>query len=299
MKLRGLFLLVGLACLLFPMAASAQDSDSEEDDFLLRVNGTTTIPAGEVINTAVIINGDVNVAGTIADTLVVIKGDAVITGTVESDVILIRSDLALESGAVVNDIMDINSDITGANDQTVTGDIEERSGDFSLGRGFAIFSILFWVGLLIVGIVAGAFFAWLGRAQLYNAVDTLRTQFVPSLITAILLWIVLPIIGGIIIFTIIGAPLGISILVVLLPILWLLGAIVIAAWIGHYVVPPTTRGRAIGSTVLGIVVIGLVSLIPFVAIVVGLAGMLGSGGLVYRAIMRSRDVTPAPEPASA
>jgi hypothetical protein len=152
--------------------------------------------------------------------------------------------------------------------------------------------------MLIVGLVAGAIFAWLGRAQLFGAVETLRSSFVPSLVTALIIWIVLPIIAVLVLFTIVGIPLGISIIVVLLPVLLMLGLIVIGAWIGSYVIKSSTTGAAIGMTILGIIIIALESLIPFVAIITLLAGMLGAGALVYRTFRRSQEravpETPAP-----
>ena len=47
--------------------------------------------------------------------------------------------------------------------------------------------------------------------------------------------------------------------------------------------------------ILGVIILALVSLIPFVAIITALAGMLGAGALVYRTFRRSQDrAVPAP-----
>src|SRR5680860_979608 len=232
-----LIAIVGLA--LVPKLVSAQDDTDQEDDaFLMRVNGTASVPAGETVDAAVMISGDITIDGTVTDSLIVVRGAAIVNGAVGRDITIIDGDLELGPGSTVDDVMLISSNLVQDPTATVTGDIEERSGDFSLGRGFAIFSILWWLGLLILGIAAGAVFAWLGRSQLYGAVQTLRTRFVPSLITALVLWIVLPIVAVLIIFTLVGAPLGISILLSLLPVLLLLGLIIVGAWIGTYIVQP-------------------------------------------------------------
>jgi cytoskeletal protein CcmA (bactofilin family) len=284
----------------FAGAALAQESDPDEDDtFLMRVNGSATIAADEVVDAALIINGDVDVEGTVNESLVVISGTARVSGTVGSDITVVRGDLELLPGATVDDVLLIDSDIVQDPAATVNGDIEDRSGDFSLGRGFAIFSLLWWVGLLIVGVAAAIIFAWLGRAQLFGAVETIRSSFVPSLITAIVIWIVLPIVAVLILFTLVGAPLGLSILLVLLPVLFLLGLIVVGAWIGSYIIKSPTTGGAIGAAVLGVIILAVVSLIPFVAIIVALAGMLGAGALVYRTFRRTRAGIPPTVPAAA
>lgn len=263
---------------------SATISD-EDDSLLLKVNGDTAVAAGDTIQNAAVINGNITVAGTIEENLFVAKGDAVITGTVKGTVTVVRGTLTLENGSSVDDVMLIDSDLTRADGATVTGDIEDRGFDFSFGRGLAIFSALWWVGMTIVALVAAAIFAWLGRKQLFASVETLKNQFVKSLITAIVMWILLPLGAALILFTLIGAPLGLVVLLVVLPILVLIGTIVIGTWVGSFIIKPTSTGRAIGAAMLGTLIVALISLIPFVAVITGIAGILGSGAFVYRAIM--------------
>ena len=83
------------------------------------------------------------------------------------------------------------------------------------------------------------------------------------------------------------------ILLVVLPILWLVGIIVVGTWLGSYIIKPTDTGRAIGAAVLGTLIVSLVSLIPFVAIITTIAAILGSGAFVYRTI-KNRNATELP-----
>jgi hypothetical protein len=279
-----------------PGIVYAQDRQRGDDDtFLIRVNGESTLGAGETVDVAIVVNNDMVINGTVKDTLIVLRGTAIVNGVVEGNITVVRGDLDLRAGSIVNDVLLINSDLRRDAAATVTGDIEKRSGDFSLGRGAAVFSIFWWLGMVALGVVTGAVFAWLGRSQLFGAIGTLESRFVSSLLAAIVIWIVLPIVAGLIIFTLVLAPTGLSVLLVLLPVLFLLGFLVIGAWLGSYIVKPVSQGRAIGATVLGVLILALVSLIPFVAVVVALAGMLGSGALVARALERTRSGTPAPE----
>ena len=174
-----------------------------------------------------------------------------------------------------------------------TGDIEDRGLDFSFGRGLAIFSLLWWVGMTIVALVAAAIFAWFGRKQLFGSMDTLKNDFVKSLITAIVMWILLPLGAALILFTLVGAPLALLIFLVVLPALWLLGMIVVGTWIGSLIIKPTDTGRAIGAALLGTLIVALVSLIPFVAVISSIAAILGSGAFVYRAI-KNRNAVEVP-----
>lgn len=80
-KLLIAVLIVVLGSVLAPAVILAQDAGASDDDsFVLRVNGTTTIPAGEIVEAAVIINGDVTVDGIVSDSLVVISGTAIVNG---------------------------------------------------------------------------------------------------------------------------------------------------------------------------------------------------------------------------
>ena len=299
---RSVALLVFLFGLVFmlPAATIAQDAtptadgtptseitatfSDDEDSVLLKVNGNTQVAAGDTIENAVVINGNINVAGTVEDTVLVVQGDAVVTGTINGTVSVVRGTLTLEAGSTVKDVMLIDSDLIRADGAAVTGDLEERGLDFSFGRGFAIFSLLWWIGMTIVALVAAAVFAWLGRKQLFGSMETLKNDFVKSLITALVMWIVLPLGAALILFTLVGAPLALLVLLVVLPILWLVGLIVVGTWLGSLIIKPTDTGRAIGAALLGTLILSLVSLIPFVAIVTSIAAILGSGAFVYRTL---------------
>jgi hypothetical protein len=300
--------LFGLAFLI-PAAALAQDATPEasgtptseitanlsdgEDSVLVKINGNTQVPAGDTIKNAVVINGNINVAGTVEGTVLVVEGDAVVTGTIEDTISVVRGTLTLEAGSTVHDVMLIDSDLVQADGATITGDLEDRGLDFSFGRGLAIFSALWWVGMTIVVLVAAAIFAWLGRKQLFGSADTLKNDFVKSLITAVVMWILLPLGAALILFTLIGAPLALLIFLVVLPALWVIGIIVVGTWLGSLIVKPTDTGRAIGAAVLGTLIVSLISLIPFVAIVTTIAAILGSGAFVYRALT-NRNATDLP-----
>lgn len=283
LALAGIVFLAGVA--------AAQDAATVDDDdsFLFRVNGSAVVAEGDTVSAAIVINGDVTVDGNVTDSLVVFNGTATINGTVGKDVTIVRGDLVLNAGSQVDDVMLVNSSVTQDPGATVTGDIEERSeGDFSLGRGAAVFSLFFWLGVVVVGVVAAFIFAWLGRAQLFGSVETLRSEFPMSLVTAIVLFIAMPIAAVLIVFTLIGAPLGLTILLAVLPLLMMLGLIIFGAWIGSFLIKSSSQAAAIGTAVLGVVILSIIVLIPFLGwLVVIVGGMLGAGALVYRTFRRA------------
>lgn len=309
MKRVSMLLLVVFALMLMvPASSGAQDAtpvagstssepslttiiDDNEDSLLLKVNGDAAVNAGDVMRNAVVINGNLTVAGTVQENVFVAQGDAIISGTVAGTVTVVRGTLQLQDGATVDDVMLIDSTLNRAEGATVTGDIDDRGLDFSFGRGLAIFSLLWWIGMTIVALIAAALFAWMGRSQLFGSVGALKNDFLKSLITAIVLWILLPLGAALVLFTLVGAPLALLILLVVLPILWLLGLIVVGSWLGSLIIKPTTTGRVIAAAVLGTFLLSLVSLIPFVAIITSIAAILGSGAFVYRAFEAAKNPT--------
>jgi hypothetical protein len=284
---RRLLFVAFLAALVWPASAAAQnDTDFDEDDVLIRVNGPITVAQNDVLDVVIGISDQVVVDGTVRDTLLVIDGTATVNGRVESDIVVISGTLNLGPAANVQDVTLVRSDLNRDPAATVTGEIEERSGDFSFGWGAFVFSLFFWLGMTIVILVAGILFAVFGGRQLVSAGAVLTGRVGPSIVTALVVWIGLPILAVLAFFTIIGIPLGIAIIVFLLPALWFLGYLVAGTRLGLAIVrtpdPVAERGKLILAALVGLLIFQIIGLVPFLGgFVVFLAGWLGSGALIY------------------
>ncbi len=289
--MRKLFLgatwLAFLVFLTLTPSVRAQENDNGSSSFTLQVDEPVTIAAGESSDNVVVISGDATIEGSVEETLVVIQGVATVNGRVGGDILVIDGTLDLGPTAQVNNLTLFSSDLVRADGAVVSGEINESFVDFSLGFSLVGLLALWWAGVGLVTVLAGVVFAWLGRDQLYGTVQVLRTRFVPSLVTALLLWIVLPIAAAFLLITVVGIPLSLTVFGLLLPLLMLIGFGVMGAWIGSYILKPDTTNRGIGSTAIGVLILIVISIIPFVIIFVGLAAMLGSGGFVYRAVTRA------------
>ncbi|HKG24659.1 MAG TPA: hypothetical protein VKB09_03375 [Thermomicrobiales bacterium] len=303
---RRLILLVLLATLLWPVSAAAQDkAGSDDDDVLVRVNGPITVGQNEVVDVVVGVSNDVTIDGTVRDTLVVVDGTATVNGRVDSQIFVVEGTLNLGPTAKVQDVTLVRSDLHRDPAATIAGDLEERSEliNASFGWGSFIFSLLFWLGMTIVILVAGILFAAFGGRQLVLAGRVLTGRVGPSIVTALVIWIGLPILAVMAFFTVIGIPLGLAIFLFLLPVLWFLGYLVAGARLGLAIVrtpdPVVARGKLILAAVIGLLIFQLIGLIPFLGgFVIFLAGWLGSGALVYLGVRgwsdrRPVDVAPA------
>jgi hypothetical protein len=292
--------MIGFLVAFMPLTASAQSTD-EDDDLLLRVNGDVVLPAGESVNALIVARGNATVAGTVDDFLMVIKGTGSVTGRVDGDIVVVNGTLRLEPGAnVQGDVTLVRSDLVRDPAAVVNGDINERS-DYSWGWGSAIFSLLFWFGATIVVLVAGLLFAAFGARQLVGA-GRLETQRIGECIVATLIvWIGLPILAVVAFITLIGIPLSLAILIVLLPALGFLGYIVSGTRLGTIILrrDPVEEPKPYLAAVLGLLVLQIIGLIPFIGgLIIVIATLYGAGALVYYAFLgwrrRGVDATAAP-----
>ena len=285
MKLFAMTLIVLLGITLWSGVVAAQEEPKTEG-MVFRVNGTLQVGPEESVDTAIGINSTVIVEGTARD-VVVINGDAEITGTVEREVTAVNGRVRLAPTARVNNVTLTNSQLNEEVGSTVAGSVSRRTG-YHFGWGEAIFSFLSWIGLTIALLLAGLVFAAVGPRQLTGAAAALTERFGGSVVAAVVLWIGLPIVAVLTFFTIIGIPVGLLILLVALPVLWIAGYLVACARLGVAVVErsgvrPTVEKPYL-AIVIGVILFQIIAIIPIIGgILVFLAGLVGAGALGYLA----------------
>ncbi len=200
-----LTLLVGLALASLPVAAQA--ADGKDHGLLLRVNGDVTVAKGESVSTVVVVDGDLVVDGDVREGLVVVHGNAVITGTVQGAVTVIDGDLSLRRGSSVEDVNLVRSTLHRDEGATLTGKINHRQ-NFVFRGAWAIFTVLFWVGMTIAVLVSGLLFAAVGGRQLTTAARALTGEVGQTILGALLFWIAVPVLAVLLFVTVVGIPLG-------------------------------------------------------------------------------------------
>jgi hypothetical protein len=210
---------------------------------------------------------------------------------VEGDITVVSGDLDLRSGATVNNVHLIRSDLQQSDGATITGDLNERENFFFRGA-WAVFSILLWLAMTIAVVAAGLLFAAVGGRQLRTASLSLTEDPGNSILAAIVLWVGVPLIAGLIIATLVGIPLGLGVLLFLLPAMWLLGYIAAGTRLGMLIVGQGAE-HPYAAAAIGLLILQLVAIVPFFGwVVVGLAGLWGAGGIALVAWRAARG-TPA------
>jgi hypothetical protein len=289
-----LFALVAaaLVLLLAPGRALAQEN---RDDVYVRVNGTVDLAAGESVDTLVAVNSEAQVAGTVRETLVIVNRTVTVSGDVGRDAIVANGTLRLEPTARIGgDVVLINGQLDQADGAEIAGSVVERSGA-GMGTEFrrvtAAVSFVVWLGVTLLFVVVALGWAAVAGRQLSDIAGLLGARPGLAAVAAVIFWIVVPVVAVIAFFTVIGIPIGIALLVIVLPLLWGLGYVVTSTRLGFFLADlrRTTPDLAHPylEAVLGVVILQLIGLIPIVGgIVIALAGLFGAGAIVVLAWRR-------------
>ena len=251
---------------------------------------------GTVEGDVAVTSGTVDVSGDVGGDFLLVAGSATITGTVGRDVLgrFVNGEL---DGSVGGDVdisvrslrvgpgADVGGDLLyrADRDASVSGGATV-AGQFKRLPSRATFVVRVWlIGATILGflafIITGLVLFLVFRSTMARATGLVRTETWRAVWVGFLAIIGLPLISILFVFTVVGAPVG-----VLVMILWLLGLVfapVPAVAAGGDLV---LRGR---GGILGAFIVGAVGwrlgiwLIPFVGVLLYTAALMaGTGGLV-------------------
>jgi hypothetical protein len=225
----------------------------------------------------------------VRDTLVIVNQTATVSGNVGRDAIVVNGTLRLEPTAHIGgDVVLINGEVSQADGAVIAGSIVERRGA-SIGAEFrrvtAAVSLLAWLGMTLLIVVVALGWAAVGGRQLSEIAGLLGARPGLAAVAAVILWIAVPVVAFVAFVTVIGIPIGITLLLVVVPLLWGLGYVATGTRLGFFFADlrRTTPDLAhpYREAVLGVVVFQLIGLIPIVGgIVVALAGLFGAGAIV-------------------
>jgi len=276
---RCLLLGMLLLCWLLP-AVNASAADNGDDGDRIVVVGSVLVDRDETAGDVVVVDGDVTIRGTVTGDVVVIDGDVTIRGTVDGDVVAVSGLATLgRRGRVAGDLVYGDDKPVRAPGSRVAGDVEKfKIGDASILGAIAIW-IGFTVSLLLLGLVLLLLAPRAGEA-------VARTGKDKPLIAALIglgAFFLLPVIAIAACVTVIGLPLGIVLLLLLLP-LYAFGYLSAALVIGRLIL----KKARILAFIVGLVILQLLTLIPIAGGIIGfLATVFGLGVLVL-SLFRAR-----------
>ena len=267
-----------LAFLVFsPVVLAADPSFPHNGRVLISTGGDIALPAGEHADAVIVVNGTATIAGEV-NAIVVVDGAANLTGGRAESVIAVRSPITVGPGSVVlGDVMKVDSVVKLAGDGAIGGAVRDMGADIT-GIGWFIGPalIMAYVGFAVAAIAAGLLLAGLAARQVRAAEALISHKPVQTLVAA-LAGVFLPIfLVTMLVVTIVGAPLGIGILLGLWPLAAFIGYLVAGIWIGDWVLarmtPGTTQERPYLAAVVGLLILELLGILPFLPMIATLFG---------------------------
>jgi hypothetical protein len=154
--------------------------------------------------------------------------------------------------------------------------------------------ILIWLGVYVAMVVAALALAAFGARQVRAAEAMITRKPGQSLVAGVVATLALPILFGIVTITVIGAPVGLAMLLIGLPILGFVGWLVAAIWIGDWFLAkrgPVDATHPYKAAVLGVIVLAVAGILPFVS---AIATVFGLGGVLLAVWDGFRPESPAP-----
>lgn len=293
---------VAIAFLLLAPVALAADPLAHTGRVLVSTDGDITLPAGEHADVVVVVNGVATINGEV-NTLVVVDGSAVLAGARTETIVAVRSPVELGADTVVlRDVMTFESQVHQTGNAEVIGSVTDV-GSALAGLGFAIASalLLLWIGFGLLVLVAGLLLAGLASRQVRAAEAVLTEEPVIALAAGIVGLFAFPIIGIALLATLIGAPIGFALLFQVWPLAAFVGYLVAGIWLGEWVLrrtsPERTRERPYLASFIGLLILGLLGLVPILGIISAIASLGGFGSVIVLGVRTLRGVARQPQPA--
>jgi cytoskeletal protein CcmA (bactofilin family) len=269
-----------------PAGAAAQVVDGSFTGDRVVITGPVAIDRGETADDVVVIDGPVSVAGRVRGDLVVVSGTLRISGTVEGDVVAVADRAALGPGARIGgDLVYADKRPLVPRGATVEGDVKRVSvGEITDPVGFVGAAAL-WIAVSVSALVLGLLLLWLAPRALDAAFAAASTSLGLTIGWGLLLFFGLPILAVVALVTLVGIPLGVALLLALLP-LYAIGYTTSAWLLGRRLVGPP-RGRVL-SFLAGIAILRLLAIIPIVGGIVWFAATVVGLGALLVATWRAR-----------
>ena len=277
-----LLIVIGaLLALLAPATALADDPLPHDDSVLFLVNAGVDVPAGEHRDVVVVVDGDVAIEGE-ANAVVVVSGTATVTGGRVETLVVVGGAADIGAGSVVDEVRTLNAAYHVSPDAFVrTYEAVEPS---ALLATIAPVAMAMWLGFAIAYLLAGLAVAAIAGSQLRRTGAALTREPLGVVVGALVVLIGLPLVLAV---SVVGIPAAVAVALVVVPAAWFFGSLAVAVRIGDWVLVQL-RGRPEAShpviaAFIGLVAVGVVSAVPVIGFLVGLAGAGAAVLVAWRA----------------
>jgi hypothetical protein len=296
--LRRASLALGAVTLLLAAPTSASARDIGADDEIV-ITGTVRIPHGEHADRILIGDGRVEVDGPVEGVILALDAPVHLGrhAVVDGDVISMSQRVTVDRGATLNhDLIYLGKKPVVASGAHVHGDVREvGAGDFSLPFGGFLLHAALWIAFTLSSLALGLLLLWLAPWVAEAAFTAARGRAGPAIAWGLALFAGLPVAALAALLTLVGIPLGIVLMLALLP-LYALGYVTTSYVLGRAIVADA-RGRVV-AFLAGWGILRAIAFIPVVGAVAWLGATVFGLGLLTVALWQSRGPV-APEPRTA
>ena len=278
-----------------PASVTAQPPNAPDDRVV--ITGPLRVERGEIVEDVVVVDGPVRISGRVRGDLVVVSGVATIRGRVDGDVLTVADRATLAAGARVGgDFGYVAERPRISRRATVGGEVKRANPEKAAVPLGAAGAAAFWVAVSVSALALGLLLLWLAPRAAEAVWETARTRLGAAIGVGVALFLGLPILAVLALVTVVGIPLGVAVLLALLPLYWI--GYASSAWLlGRRLVRPPRRPAL--AFLAGLGILRLLALIPFLGGLVWLAAtILGLGALFLTAWRARRPEAAGPAPAA-
>jgi len=260
-----------------PGVAASQGQDQ------VVLTGRVLVPRGTTVGDVVVFHGRAQIDGVALGDVVVLDGPIAVSGQVSGSVIALDDDVALAGTAVVGRDVTAGGTVSIAEGARITGTVRQHVS-FTFKRWVDAFRFLTWLAVSVSTLLLGLFLLLLAPRGLDRALHAASTATWASIGWGIGVVVGLPVIGVLLLVTILGLPLGL-VLLLGLALLYFVGYAIASYLLGRAIV--RERGRSL-AFLCGWAILRAVGLIPWVSgALFGPAAVFGLGTATV-AIWRAR-----------
>jgi len=269
--------LLTLMLLLAPAAVLADDEVTASERVVLTFNGDATLPADQQAEAIFVARGNALIEGK-ANAVIVIDGTVTLRGATVENLTIVNGTANVEAGSTVtNDVLQLNSVVNTAAEATIGGTVRpmaENLAWFALFVGTA--ALLIWLGVALTTLVAALALSGFGARQLRAAEAVISREPVKALLGGLAMIVLPPLVLLLLAITVVGLPLALSLLFFVWPTLAFAGYLVGAIWIGEWLLRVGGRAEAERpylAALIGVVICGVLGLIPIISAVIAVFGL--------------------------
>lgn len=300
----GVFVLGATVATLFVTAAlpagaapaGTQPQPRGRDDTQVVITGRVVVAQNERVGDVVILNGDAVVNGRVDGSVFALNGDVLVRGSVKDSATALNGRVTVAGGARVGGDVTSRESARISSGATVDGDVRSVSRRFGLGQVGVVALVLLWLAVGASTLVFGLLLLLIAPRAADAFADAGRTAVGASIGLGIAAAVGIPIVGLVLLATVIGLPLG-AVVLLTLGFLYMLGYVASAFFLGRVILrPPRNRFLAY---LIGWAILTVAGIIPVLNVIVLIAATVYGLGMIVVALFRARSGPREPAPADA